>query len=187
MFLLSLKLDYFSNENINFLGPNPPFSYFKTCDISSQVQQKKPLRHLRRLLSEKRMHRLPINMFQLSLGEDHFFNETIIFLGSTNPFLYFKKCDISSRVQQKRSSQRPLLVPFRDKYAPTSKKYVSTEPKRKSLTSIKNEIFRCHSSVFIFQKLWYCQSNSAKKTLSDTSGCYFHRHVCPDFKKISFY
>ena len=144
-------------------------------------------RSLTRLLSDKRMHRLSINMFQLSLGEDHFFNETIIFLGSTNPFLYFTKCDISSRVQQKRSSQRPLLVPFRDKYAPTSKKYVSTEPKRKSLTSIKNEIFRCHSSVFIFQKLWYCQSNSAKKTLSDTSGCYFHRHVCPDFKKISFY
>ena len=68
-------------------------------------------------------------MFPLSLRQGHFSNSTINFLDPTNPFLYFKKGDSSSQIQQKRPSQRLAVTPFRDTYAQTSKKYVSTEPR----------------------------------------------------------
>ena len=32
------------------------------------------------------------------------------------------KCEIFSQIQKKQPSQRPVVAPFRDKYAPTSKK-----------------------------------------------------------------
>ena len=51
------------------------------------------------------------------------------FLGPTRPILYLKKSDISSQIQQKRTSQTPAVALFKDMGAPTSKKYVSTEPK----------------------------------------------------------
>ena len=70
--------------------------------------------------------------FLLCLKQDHLRHQTIKVLGPTPPFLYFKKCHISSQVQQKRPSQTPAVAPFRDTYVPTSKKYVSTEPKTRS-------------------------------------------------------
>ena len=51
------------------------------------------------------------------------------FLGPTPPFLYLKKCDISSQIQQKSPSQTPSAALCTDTYAPNSKKYVSTQPK----------------------------------------------------------
>ena len=54
------------------------------------------------------------------------------FLGPTPPFLYLKKCDISSQIQQKPPSQTHPVALFTDTYAPNSKKYVSTEPKARS-------------------------------------------------------
>ena len=75
------------------------------------------------------MRCLQKNIFLLSVIQDRFSNETIKFLGPTPPFLYFKNYDISSQIQQKRTSQTPWVVLFRDTDAPTSKKYVSTESK----------------------------------------------------------
>ena len=44
-------------------------------------------------------------------------------------FLDFKNSDIFTLIQQKRPSQTPAVARFRDMYSPTSRKYVSTEPK----------------------------------------------------------
>ena len=77
------------------------------------------------------MHRIPQNLFLLSLKQDNFSNSTIIVLGPSPPFIYLKKCDIFSQIQQKCHSQRPVVAPFRDTRAPTSRKYISTELKKK--------------------------------------------------------
>ena len=60
-------------------------------------------------------------MFLLRLRQARFSNAAIKFLGLTPPFLYFKKCDISNQIQQKRPSETPVAAPFRGTYAPTSK------------------------------------------------------------------
>ena len=39
---MSLRQDHFSKKTIKFLGLTPPFLYLKTCDIFSQIQQKRP-------------------------------------------------------------------------------------------------------------------------------------------------
>ena len=61
-----------------------------------------------------------------------------------------------------------VVACFKDTYAPTSRNYVSTEPKTRSFQYLISKIFRYHSPVFIFKKLlcfhWHC----AKTTLSDT-------------------
>ena len=75
------------------------------------------------------MHRLAENMFVHSLRQDHFSNQKIKFVGAAPPFLYLKKCYIFSQIKKKRPSQTPVVAPFRDKYAPTSKKYVFTKAK----------------------------------------------------------
>ena len=54
------------------------------------------------------------------------------FLGLTPLFLYLKKCDISSQIYQKPTSQTLVLPHFTDTYALTSEKYVSPEPKERS-------------------------------------------------------
>ena len=51
---------------------------------------------------------------------------------SHSSIFLFKKCDISNQIQQKLSSQTPVVAPFKDTYAPASKRYVSTEPKTRS-------------------------------------------------------
>ena len=89
------------------------------------------------------------------------------YLGATPPFLYFKKCDVSSKIRKKRPSQTPAVAPFRDRYVPTSKKYVSTEAKRRSLTSKGNEICRCYSS-FLYFKTYDISSQSQEKRPSQT-------------------
>ena len=71
-------------------------------------------------------------MFLLSLRQDHFSNSTKKFLGPTPPSLYFTKSDIFSQIQQKPPSHTPAVALFRDTYALTSGKYVSTGPKRRS-------------------------------------------------------
>ena len=43
----------------------------------------------------------------------------------------FKKNDIFSQIQPKRPSQRPMVTRFKDTYAPTYRKYVCTNPKRR--------------------------------------------------------
>ena len=67
------------------------------------------------------MHRFPENMFIHSPRQDHFSNQTIKLLDPSPPFLYLKKSDIFSQIQQKRPSQTPVVTPFRDTYAMTSK------------------------------------------------------------------
>ena len=74
------------------------------------------------------MHRFPENVFLLSLRQDHFTNSARTFLGPTAPFLYFKNSDIFTQIQQKPSYQTPAVARFRNTYAATSRKYVSTEP-----------------------------------------------------------
>ena len=37
-----VSTEHFSNYIIKFLGPTPSFLYLKNCDISSQIQQKRP-------------------------------------------------------------------------------------------------------------------------------------------------
>ena len=81
-------------------------------------------------------------MFPLSLKQGHFGNQTINFLSPTNPYLYLKKCDSSSQIQQKRPFSWPAAALFRDTYAATSKKSVSTEPKARLFQKLNNKIFR---------------------------------------------
>ena len=95
MFLLSLRQDHFSNKTIKLLGPTPPVLCLKNRDIFIQIQQKRPQRHLWWLVSEKRTHQLPENIFPLSLMQDHFSNKTIKFLGPT-PHFYISKTVIFS-------------------------------------------------------------------------------------------
>ena len=45
----------------------------------------------------------------------------------------FSNTRIFNQIQQKQHSQTPTVAPFRDAYAPTSRKYVLTEPKARSL------------------------------------------------------
>ena len=54
------------------------------------------------------------------LRQDHF---------SNSRFYIFKNTDIFTQIQQKRPYQTPVMARFRDTYAPTSRKYVSTEAK----------------------------------------------------------
>ena len=53
-------------------------------------------------------------------------------LGRNPPFLYFKNSDTFTQIQQKQPYQTPVVARFRDIYAPTSRKNVSTKPKTKS-------------------------------------------------------
>ena len=104
-------------------------------------------------LWETRIHRVRKSMFLPSLRQDHFSNYTIKRLVHTPPLLHFKKYNISSQIQQKQPSHTPAVAPFRDTYAPTSKKYVFTDPNTRSFHSLNNIFFRSHSSVFIFKKM----------------------------------
>ena len=74
MFVLSLRQDHFSNQIIKFVGATPPFLYLIKSDIFSQFSKNDPLRHLRWLLLETRMHRLPERKVLPSLTKDHFSN-----------------------------------------------------------------------------------------------------------------
>ena len=132
MFLLSLRQDHFSNSTKIFLGPTPPFLYLKKVIFSVKFSKNDPLRNLRWLFSQTRMHQLPKSMFLLKLRQDYFSNYTIKFLGLTRQILYLKRCDISSQIQQKPPSQTHPAALFTDTYVTTSKKYVSTEPKTRS-------------------------------------------------------
>ena len=108
-------------------------------------------------------------------------------LGPTTTFLDFKNSDIFIQILPKRPYQMPVVARFRDTYARTSWKYVSTESKIRSSQKLHKIFFIFHFSVFRFQKQWYFHSNSAKTTLSDTCVGSFQRHVCTDFQKICFY
>ena len=102
--------------------------------FSHKFNKSDHLRDLWCLVSETCMHQIPQNLFLLSLKQDNFSNSTIIVLGPSPPFIYLKKCDIFSQIQQKWHSQRPVVAPFRDTRAPTSRKYISTELKKRSFS-----------------------------------------------------
>ena len=68
-------------------------------------------------------------MFLLSLREDPFSNSAKKFSGRTHPYLYLKNPDIFTQIQQKGLCHLTVVADFRDRYAPTSIKYVSTELK----------------------------------------------------------
>ena len=55
------------------------------------------------------------------------------FLGTTPPFFIFKNSAVSTQIEQKWPYQTPLAAQFRDKYAPTSRKYVYVEPETRPL------------------------------------------------------
>ena len=52
-------------------------------------------------------------------------------LFSTSPFIDLKNSDIFTQTLQKQPYPTPVLARFRDTYAPTFRKYVSTEPKKR--------------------------------------------------------
>ena len=145
-----------------------------------------PLRPLFWLVPQTRMHGLPEKNFILGLRQDHFSNSTTKFLGPTRPFLYLKKRDIFTQIQQKRPSETPVVVSFRDTYAPTSRKYVSNEPNTRSFQQLNSKTFRSHSPVFTLKKMWYFHSNSAKTTPSETCDGSFQTHVSTDFHNLWF-
>ena len=78
------------------------------------------------------MHQLPESIFVLSLRQYPFSNLTVKFLRLTPLFLYLKKWEIFTQIQQKQPSQRPVVTRVRDTYAPTSRRYVSIEPNTRS-------------------------------------------------------
>ena len=98
MFLQSLRKDHFSNSTKKYLSPTPPFLCLKNVIFLVNLSKNDPLRHLRWLFSQTHIHRLPTNMFLPSLRKDHFSNSTKEVLGPTPPFLYLKKCYISSQI-----------------------------------------------------------------------------------------
>ena len=100
--------------------------------FSLKFSKNDTLRNLRWLVPEARMHRLLENMFLLSLRQYPFSNLTVKFLRLTPPFLNLKKWEIFTQIQQKQPSQRPVVARVRDTYAPTSRKYVSTESNTRS-------------------------------------------------------
>ena len=102
--------------------------------FSHKFNKSDHLRDLWRLVSETCMHWIPQNLFLLSLKQDNFSNSTIIVLGPSPPFIYLKKCDIFAQIQQKWHSQRPVVAPFRDMRSPTSRKHISTDLKKRSLS-----------------------------------------------------
>ena len=134
------------------------FYFQKIVIFSHKFNKSDHLRDLWCLILETCTHRIPKDLFLLSLKQDNFSNSTIIVLGPSPPFIYLKKCDIFSQIQQKCYSQRPVVAPFRDTRAPTSRKYISTE--------LKKDHFH---------------SNSAKTTLPDTCGGIFQRYVGTQF------
>ena len=124
IFLLILRQDHFSNSR---------FHNSKTVIFSLKFSKNDPIRHLWWLVSETRMYRLPENKFILSLRQDRFSNLTRKVLEPTPSFFYFKNSNIFTQIQQKRPCQTLVVARFRDTHAPTSRKYVSTEPKTRLL------------------------------------------------------
>lgn len=57
---------------------------------------------------------------------------------------------------------------FRDRYAPSSRKCVSTDPKVRLFQYLKNKVFRSQAAAFNFQKHKCFHWNSVKNTLSVT-------------------
>ena len=72
------------------------------------------------------------DMFLSNLRQDIFSNSTSQFLDPTHSILYFKNSDIFTQIQQKQPCETTVVAGFRDRYAPTSMKYFSTELKRRS-------------------------------------------------------
>ena len=125
---------YLRTFNNKFFRSNSyDFIFKKNVIFPVKSSKVDPLTNLQWLLSEICMHRLLRNKFLLSLRQNRFSIETIKSLGTTPPFLYLKRRDISSQVQQKRPSQTPAVAPFRHTYKLVSKKYVCTEPKTRSV------------------------------------------------------
>ena len=83
------------------------------------------LRNLCWLVSETRMHQLPENLFLLSLRQDNFSNYVKKFFESNSRF-YLSKIYLSTLTTL-------VMAFFGDAYAPTSRKYISTEPNARSL------------------------------------------------------
>ena len=151
--------------------------------FSHKFNKSDHLRDLWCLVSETCMHRIPQNLFLLSLKQDNSFRtQSSIFI--------FKKCGIFTQIQQKRPSQTPAVVCFGDTYPLTSIKYVSTEPKKKSFQLLNDKNLRSESSIFIFKRMWYFYSNWLKILSDDTL-----RHLrwlvlktrMPDFHKTCLY
>ena len=69
------------------------------------------------------------------------------------------------------------MARFRDMYASTSRKYISTELNARSFLQLKNKVFRSHSPVFIFKTLWYFHSNPENTTLSENCDSLFQRDM----------
>ena len=116
-------------KQYNLWGPLSVFYILKNYGIFTQIQQKRPSQTP--VVARFRDINAPTtrNMFLMSPIQNLFSNWTINVLGTTPPFLYLKNCGIFTQILQNRQSQTPAVARFRDRYAPTSRKYVSTEPK----------------------------------------------------------
>ena len=87
------------------------------------------------------MHRLPENIILLSLRQGHSSTSIKNILGPTPTFLDFKNSDIFTQTLPKRPYQTAVVIRFREMYAPTSRKYVSTEAKTKIISVVKQKKF----------------------------------------------
>ena len=75
--------------------------------VSRKLSKNDLDRHLL-LISETCIHRLPENVFLLSLRQGDVSNSTRMNLGPTVPFLYLKNSDILTQIQQKANVVRHL-------------------------------------------------------------------------------
>ena len=78
-------------------------------------------------------------------------------------FKLVKNSDIFTQIREKQPSPTPVVARFRDTYAPTSKKYVSTDPRTRLFQSLNKKCFKCHSYAFRFQKQRHFHSNSERQ------------------------
>ena len=127
--LLTLRQDHFRNKK-NFFVPSPLFIDFKNSNIFTQFKKNYPIRNLWWLFPERLMHQLQENMFLLTLRQDHFCNKKILSVFS--PIYRVQKRWYFHSIQEKRHYQTHVEVLFRDTCAPTSRKYVPTDPETRS-------------------------------------------------------
>ena len=129
LFVLSLRQDHFSKSTIKLLGRTPPFLYLKKGCFQSNSTKTTLQKPVRARLRERYAPNSRKNVCSEPKASP-FQRLNNKFVRSHSVFI-FKTNNIFSQIQPKRPSQRPVAAHFRDTYAPTCRKYVCTNPKRR--------------------------------------------------------